>query len=243
MQEPAKVRGAAIALAVLALSSLVPVARAQAPAASTPQDQLKLQVAAAKQAAAENQVALRQYTWVERTTMSLKGETKKVELAQVTHDADGKIQKTPLSDAAEAKKKPGLRGKVVENKTEELKDYMAQVKALIGEYVPPAPVRMQEAFAAGRVALSTPGQGVVQLKFTDYVRPGDQMTMQFATATKKIRHLDVSSALENKDPVKLSVDFQFLPDSTGYAGVAVLDAVAKQVLVKVEQIQHQKIAR
>ena len=233
----------AICAAVLALASLTPMVRAQTPPAGSAQELIQQNVAAAKLAAAENQAALKQYTWVERTTLSLKGEAKNVALAQVVCDAEGKQQKTPLSEPAAPEKKRGLRGKIVESKTEDMKAYMEQVKALIGEYVPPSPTRMQEAFAAGRVAVSNPSPDAAQLKFTDYARAGDQMTLLFDTATKKIRHVDISSALENKDPVTMKVEFQALPDGTNYTAVTTVDAPAKEIQVKMEQINFQKVAR
>jgi hypothetical protein len=226
----------AVCAAVLALASLTPVG-------SSAQDPITQNVAAVKQAAAENAAALKQYTWVERTTLSLKGETKNVTTTQVNYDVEGKLQKTPLSEPPAPDKKRGLRGKVAGSKTEDMKAYMEQVKALIGEYVPPSPERMQEASAAGRVAVSSPSADAAQLMFTDYARAGDQMTLLFDAATKKIRHIDIASALENKDPVSMKVEFQALPDGTNYAAVTTVDAPAKQIQVKTEQINFQKVAR
>lgn len=231
----------AVCAALLAFASVAPVVRSQTPASGSAQELIQQNVAAVKQAAAENAAALTKYTWVERTTMSIKGEAKNVTTAQVNYDVEGKLQKTPLSEPPEAEKKRGLRGKIVESKTEEMKTYMEQVKALIGEYVPPSPERMQEALAAGRVAVSSPD--AAQLMFTDYARPGDRMTLLFDAATKKIRHVDISSALENKDPVTMSVEFQALPDNTNFAAVTTVDAPAKQIQVKMEQINFQKVAR
>ena len=166
-----------------------------------------------------------------------------VSTTQVNYDVEGKLQKTPLSEPSAPDKKRGLRGKVAGSKTEDMKAYMEQVKALIGEYVPPSPERMQEASAAGRVAVSSPSADAAQLMFTDYARAGDQMTLLFDAATKKIRHIDIASALENKDPVSMKVEFQALPDGTNYAAVTTVDAPAKQIQVKTEQINFQKVAR
>jgi hypothetical protein len=219
------------------------VARSQTPAGGSAQELIAQNVAAVKQAAAENAAALKQYTWVERTTLSVKGETKNVSTAQVNYDVEGKLQKTTLSEPPAPDKKRGLRGKVAESKTEDMKAYMEQVKALIGEYVPPSPERMQEASAAGRVAVSSPSADATQLMFTDYVRPGDRMTLLVDAATKKIRHIDISSALENKDPVSMTVEFKSLPDGTNHAAVTTVDAPAKQIQLKTEQINFQKLAR
>ena len=99
------------------------------------------------------------------TEISLKGEVKKKEQKQCAYGADGKVQKTPIPGAAPAPAPPaqqsggGRRGgggrvkeAVVENKVEDLKDYMEKVAALVHEYVPPAPDKIQAAQAAGSVS-------------------------------------------------------------------------------------------
>ena len=104
------------------------------------QDQKKAlqeKVAAFKQSTAENQKALRQYAWTESTELSLKGEVKNTKAEQCQYGPDGKVQKTLLTPPPEKKQKRGLKGKIVEKKTGEMKDYMEQVVALIQQYVPP----------------------------------------------------------------------------------------------------------
>src|SRR6476661_7877548 len=134
------------------LSALV---SAQAPDAADKQ----AQVAAIKQSLAQNQTTLKQYSWVETTQVSMKGEVKKEEQKQCFYGADGKVQKTPLSGAAPPQKQQsqeggGRRGgrvkkNIVENKVEDLKDYLEKVAALVKDYVPPDPQNIQAAQAAG----------------------------------------------------------------------------------------------
>src|SRR5262245_55640700 len=47
-------------------------------------------IAALKQSLAANQAALRQYSWIETTVISMKGEVKKQEQKQCSYGADGK---------------------------------------------------------------------------------------------------------------------------------------------------------
>jgi hypothetical protein len=53
------------------------------------------------QAQKQNTAALRQLTWKSRTTLNLKGETKKVKLDQVFYDAQGQQQKQSLDDPSQ----------------------------------------------------------------------------------------------------------------------------------------------
>src|SRR6476620_3346272 len=59
----------------------------------------KERVAALKQALAENQAALKQYTWTETTEISLKGEVKKRQQKTCRYGPDGKVQKTPVESS------------------------------------------------------------------------------------------------------------------------------------------------
>ena len=112
---------------IFAAAVLTGAVAAQTP---TPQEH----AAAIKEQVAKNQASLKQYSWVETTEISLKGEVKKKEQKQCSYGADGKVQKTPIPGAAPAPAPPaqqsgGRRGgrakqAIVENKVEDLKDYM-----------------------------------------------------------------------------------------------------------------------
>jgi hypothetical protein len=57
--------------------------------------ELQQKVAALKQSVAQNQQALRQYTWTEKMETIFKGETKSTKLSQCQYGPDGKVRKTP----------------------------------------------------------------------------------------------------------------------------------------------------
>ena len=226
-------------VALLSSVALIAVAAAQAPEDRS---------AAIKEALASNQAALRQYSWIETTTISLKGEVKKQEKKQCVYGADGKVQKTPLPGQAapqqQAKEKGGgggrrggrLKETIVENKVEDLKDYMEKAAALVHEYVPPDPQKIQAAMAAGKISTQpASGQGVSTLTITDYVKPGDKLILGFDPVAKKLRSYQVQSYVEKPkdDAVKLAVTFASLPDGTNYPQQTVLDVAAKKVNVKI----------
>ena len=72
---------APVALAVLLLSLPLP---AQQPDAAAKQQMIQEKVAALKESLAQNQAALKQYSWTESTEISLKGEVKKREQKECT---------------------------------------------------------------------------------------------------------------------------------------------------------------
>jgi hypothetical protein len=108
---------------------------------------------------------------------------------------------------------------------------MGQVKSLLAMYVPPDPQRMQQAFQAGKVSLNpAAGEGVAQLVFKDYAQPGDQMTLSFNTAARKMSSVNVNTYMDDpKDAVKLTVQMASVPDGTNYVHQTVLDATAKKL--------------
>jgi hypothetical protein len=90
-------------------------------------EQLQAKIADVKASLAKNQEALRQYTWMETTEISLKGEVKSKTQNSCSYGPDGKVEKKLVSAPAEKKAPPrGLKGKIVENKVDDLKDYMEQ---------------------------------------------------------------------------------------------------------------------
>lgn len=228
---------------VLLTASLITLvaARAQAP---PPQDR----TAALKQSLAANQAALRQYTWVESTTIAMKGEVKKQEQKQCYYGADGKVQKTPIAGQPKPDAQPqqasrggGRRGggrvkeAIVENKVEDLKDYMGRAAALVQSYVPPDPEKIQAAKAAGHVAVEPQAGSVAKLSITDYLKPGDALSIGLDTAANLLTTYSVDSYVDKPkdDPVTLRVTFGRLEDGTSYPQQVLLDVPAKNMQVKV----------
>jgi hypothetical protein len=196
--------------------------------------ELQQKVAALKQSLAQNQQALRQYTWTETTETIFKGETKSTKQSQCQYGPDGKVQKTALgASAPPSEKKRGLKGRVVEEKKDEMKDYMERVASLIKRYVPPDGSQMQESFQSGKAALQPSGGGVVTLVFRDYAKTGDTVSLAFDTASKKIQGYDVKTFLDApEDMVTLKVVFDTLPDGTNHVAQSILDAAAKQIQIR-----------
>ena len=112
----------------------------------TAQD-LQQRLAAAKESAARNQQAMRSYSWLEKTELSLKGEVKNTKVDMCRYGPDGKVQKTPVVEPAPAEKKRGLRGKIVANKTGEMKEELEAAVGLVHQYLPPSPEMMQAVMA------------------------------------------------------------------------------------------------
>jgi hypothetical protein len=208
-------------------------------------------VAALKQSLQQGLAKARGYEWVETTIISLKGEEKARKQNRCYYGADGKVQKVSL-DAAPAAEKPqagggGRRGgrikeKVVENKKDEMQEYMKAAAALIHSYVPPDPAKIQAAKDAGRVAANPQAGGAVRLAISQYLQPGDTLTIDLNPAAGTLLGLAVNTYLEKKeDTVTLDVKMNTLADGALYAAQTTLEAKAKNITVVIQNTGHRPV--
>jgi len=212
-----------------------------AAAASAQNSDLQQKLAGVKQTLADNKQKLQQYQWVETTQLTLKGDEKPPTQNLCRYGPDGQVQKTPVGPPPEQPSGGRVKQKAIAKKKEEMKDYMGDVKTLLSLYVPPDPQKMQQAYQEGKVSLN-PAGGVVDLIFKDYALPGDQMTLTFDTAARKISSLNINTYMdEPKDAVTLQVQMASLPDGTNYVQQTILNATAKQLVVKTTNSKYQKL--
>jgi len=190
----------------------------------------------------QSQNALRQYEWVETTVVSLKGEEKSRKQSACFYGADGKVTKVLLTQPAPEAKKRGLRGKIAEEKKEELTDYMKEAVNLVHQYVPPDPARILAAKEAGKVSLQLiePDRRA-RLTFADYLKNGDNLSLDVDPTTNRLLAVNVKSYLDSdKEPVTLAVTFGALNDGTTYASETVLDAKGKKLQVTIQNSGYRK---
>ncbi len=196
-----------------------------------------------QQSVAENQQRLAHYTWQEQQTVSLKGEVKSQTLYQVQMGPDGKPQKTQLSAPPPPPSGRRMKERIIEKKTEELKQYAQQISELVHSYVPPNPQKMQQAFQQGSGSLSRAGGDAVQLAFANYNLQGDSMKLVFNTAEKGIQSVQVSSYLNNdpSDAVTFSAQFAKLPDGTNHLAGATVNGEKEHLTIQIQNMNYQPL--
>jgi hypothetical protein len=218
-----------------------PVAHQSAP---TPDER----VAALKQSLQESQARLRKYEWIETTVISLKGEEKSRKQQRCYYGADGKVQKVAVGEP-QAEDSGGRRGRggrlkqrIVENKKEDMQEYMERAASLVHHYVPPNPDDIDNAKKGGTFAVRPGQSGRARLEFTDYIKPGDLLTIDVDAAANRLVGLNVASYLDTKeDAVALGVKFGTLADGTSYTEQTTLDAKAKQITVVIQNSGHRPL--
>jgi len=222
-------------IALIAIALLVAPAGAQ---------DVKQKLAAAKEAAARNQQALRSYSWLEKTELRLKGDLKNTKVDMCKYGPDGKVQKTPVVEPEPPKKQRGLKGKIVAKKTGEMKKELEAAVDLVQQYVPPSPDLMQVVMNAGTASISQAGPGAASLKFPGYVKKGDALTLTFDSTVKSLRQIAVDTWLdEPENAVTLKVTMQAMPEGVSYPGTIVFALPKRQLEVKITKSNYQKIAQ
>jgi hypothetical protein len=199
-------------------------------------------VATLKATMAASQAVLKQYEWVETTVVSLKGEEKSRKQQRCYYGADGGIQKVDLTSTPEPRRQRGLRGRIAEEKREELTDYMKSAVALVKTYVPPSPAKIQAAKDAGNVSIEVldPGKRV-RLNFKDYEKSGDNLAVEVDLTNDRPLGVKVATYLDDaKDAVTLDVRMGQLGDGTVFPADITLNATAKKLQVAVQNSGYRK---
>ena len=191
-----------------------------------------------------SQAQLRGYQWIETTAVSMDGDEKSRKQNTCYYGADGQLQKVPAAGATEEKPSGGpLKRKIAANKKEELTSYMQSAVALVRSYVPPDPALIQKAVGAGAFSVNMvqPGR-LVQLVFKNYLKAGDSMSVDVELPTNRLTGIHVSTYLADaKDAMQLDVAMGVLPDGTIYSEKTTLDAIAKKMIVTIENSGYRRV--
>ncbi len=225
---------ATLGVVVLVVCALVlPSLNAQAP-------EMQQRLAELKQSLAFNKQVLANYTWLEQQIISLKGEQKKEELYNVQLGPDGKPQKTPLdpnSVSDSDRKRHGLRGRIVEKKTEEYKEYAESMKTLIEQYIPPDKDMLQQSYQQGNVMIGpVAGQpNQYRVVVSNYLKQGDNMTIVMDKSTLSLVSLSISTFLtDTSDAVTVNVQFVKMPNGGPFhVATETINGVSKQLTIEI----------
>ena len=202
-------------------------------------------VAMIKKNLTESKAKMRSYEWIETTTIFLKGEQKKVIQKQCYYSLDGKLTKVETGGTTDPKQKGGIRGKIAENKKEELSDYMKKAIEKIQTYLPPEPEKIQQVYDAGKVSVQIlePNKKV-KLSFPDYNEPGDLLSVSVDKTVLKLIAVSVSTVVDDpKQMAVFNITYKDLPDGTQYPASILLDAKEKDLKIVIENSGFKNAAK
>lgn len=186
--------------------------------------------------------AIKQYEWIETTTVFLKGEQKAQIENRCSYGADGKVEKVMLTQPAPPERKRGLRGIIMEKKKAELTDEMKQAVETLHQYVPPSHEQLEACKAAGNASIDVVDPGKrVRLNFKDYKVPGDKLSIEVDLTNNRPATLTVTSYLDTPaKPLACNVTFGALEDGTTYAEETTLNLEKQNLKVVVENSGYRK---
>jgi hypothetical protein len=187
--------------------------------------------------ARENATLMRQYIWQMRVEITLKGNTKPAQLYQMRFDADGKPQKTLLTQPQEEKKGRGVRGRVKANKIEDFQEWAGKLAELVKGYMAPTPGTMMDFYA--KAVLSSSPDGTVQISAGDFIQKGDKATYWLDKETKIPRRFAFETALDG-DAVSGQVEFGQVEGGPQYAARITVEVPSKKVAAKIENFNYQR---
>ncbi len=160
------------------------------------------------------------------------------------HQPEGR-RESPEAEPAQGGRRGGkVKEKVVENKKDEMKEYMECAASLIHSYVPPDPAKIQAAKGAGRIVTTPQAGGKVRLAISQYLQPGDGLTLDVDTAASRLVGVGVNAYLDKPDEtVTLAAQMNARPDGAIYAAQTTLEAKAKNITVVIQSSGYRPVSR
>ena len=203
------------------------------------------EVAAVRGMVAINLGALRQYKWTEHTEVRVKGDVKSSTDFVCRYDENGKLARTPINPAAEAKGQAASTSKrYMTRKKADMEDYIERAVGRMQNYAPPDPEQIDRVVREGRATLGKVEGGQSEIKLTYYYEEGDTMVFRYDSASKELKSVRITSTLGSpKDPVSMDVLFEQLPDRVNHMSTATLTAKSKKIEVVRKNSGYEKIAR
>ena len=196
------------------------------------------------QAQQENAQALKQYTWKSRTEIRKGGETRNVQLNLMRYDIRGTLQKTLISTTPQQQLPTrGLRGHIAQKKKEDFVETLHSLETVAKSYSELPPDRMQRFMATATTTPEIgPQQKLLRITGSDVVKPGDSMSLWVDAVTRKMRKIEIQTALVRK-LVRVSSDFQDLPKGPNYMARSVMDYPSEELTVITENFDHELATR
>jgi hypothetical protein len=183
------------------------------------------------------------YTWVETTTVMKGDEIKSQTQNQCSVGPDGKVKKVPLTAPAPQESPRGVRGKIVENKKEELGDHIKRSVAKVQEYLPPNPEKLQAIYAKGQTSIKVvEANKKYTLEFPEYLQPGDKVSITLELQKGLFDGIEVLTTVDNpQDKIVFNLIYSVLADGTEYPSETRLNLPGEGINISIKNDKHQKV--
>jgi hypothetical protein len=203
----------------------------------------KVAVAQIKQNLDASMKSLKSYQWIETTTIFKGGEAKSSTQNQCYYDVNNKLIRVPAGAPAEDKAQRGIRGKVVENKKEEISEYVKKCVAKIHEYLPPKSDKLQSLYASGKTSIQVlePNKRY-RLDFSDYLQAGDVLGVSLDMQKNLLNGINVKTYVDKpENNISFNLNYAQLPDGTQYAAETIMDLPSEGLKVVIKNDGYKKV--
>jgi len=196
-------------------------------------DEMKNDIALIKKNLVDSKESLKKYEWIETTTVFIKGEQKSVKQNQCYYGVDGTLTKVETGGSVKGKTPGGIRGRIAENKKEEMGEYIEKALKQIKSYIPPQPEKIQKVYDAGKTGIQIlePGKKF-KLDFSDYNQAGDLVSIKLDRTSKLLMGYSVKTFVESAtDVVNFDITLKALPDGTSYPAEIVFNSPGQDLKI------------
>jgi hypothetical protein len=185
-------------------------------------------------------MAIRNYIWTQRTEIVVDEEAKPAQLHLIRFDAEGELQRTPLSAPPEEKKKRGVRGRIQKKKEKKAKEAAQAVSELVKKYTFPSAGTLVDFFQRATFAPGTEAmKGTVQVLGSGFLMPGDSVSFWIDPDTGEARRFTFHTRL-NGNSVDGTVNYRTVPDGPAYPARTVVNISEEEVRATIENFDFRE---
>ena len=195
--------------------------------------QLALDIAEAQQVNTKN---LMNYSWQRSSKVYMDGEEKLHQLVKVWFNSEGEMDGSVLSSESSVQKKRGVRGKMQQNKGEDLANLLAESVNLSLKYVFLSKGNWIDLMDKAEVNIE---DGVVKIDAKDVLVQGDEVHYIIDDSTKLFKSIALSSAVKDK-PITATMDFKTMSDGTNHPDVTEIAIPSQSLKIVAENIDYIK---
>jgi hypothetical protein len=238
MKRHSKVAGLYTFMSITLASSglIVLEIAAQEPRTTPDNTQIATQISESR---AKNIELLHHYSWTSRTEVKIKGEQKVLKSEAVHYSPDGKLFKAPLGESSDSgRKMRGVRKRVKERKTEQMRDWAGDLLGLLEKYSLPSAGNILD-FINGAEISSGSRPGTTQIRGTNVVNSGDSLTLIVDSSTKALIESNVQTNLEG-NLVKMRAVQRKLDSGLRYTAESVITVPGKGIEINVQNFSYTK---
>lgn len=186
-------------------------------------------------ARAQNQQALREFSWNQRTELKKEGEVTSTRLELVRYGVNGQEQRTVLNES-KPKEKKRIAGRIQAKKIAEMKEWGEAVKAMIMRYTLNDTESLANFLSKASYGLGQEA-AVLSLNARNIVQQGDRMEVIVDRYNHQILSAEVYTSYE-MDPLFLEIFHGRLPDGLSYIRNMELIAASKDLELLVENFNY-----